>query len=291
MSRTLTAKTRKTQLAVDYVNEIYEYMRMMERKHAIKDDYLEEKRFFIVPKMRAVLVEWLVEIHHQFSLCQETLYLTVSILDRYLQAEGDKIPREGIQLVGVAAMFIAAKYEELYSPEINDFVFITDNGYSTSQIRGAELKILSALDFKMGQPLPLHFLRRNSKAAKVDATTHLLAKYAMELTLLEYSFVHVLPSEIAAAALAFAMKALDDEGKSLSELWTVTLQYFSQYQLQDIVLTIQTVASVVLNTSWAPSGSKLLAIRRKYSDENFDKIAEWKELTSQVVQNMAKGIF
>ena len=60
--------------------------------------------------------------------------------------------------------------------------------------------------FDLGRPLPLHFLRRNSKAGNVDALTHTLAKYAMELTLVDYKMAHIKPSVIAAAALALSLK-------------------------------------------------------------------------------------
>ncbi len=103
-------------------------------------------------------------------------------------------------------MFIASKYEEMYAPEIGDFVYITDRAYSESQIREMEMKIMRTLDFNLGRPLPLHFLRRNSKAGSVDALVHTLAKYVMEMTLVEYKMAHVKPSVLAAASLAFSMK-------------------------------------------------------------------------------------
>ena len=76
--------------------------------------------------------------------------------------------RKKLQLVGVTAMLIASKYEEMYAPEIGDFVYITDNAYSKENIREMERIILKALDFSLGKPLPLHFLRRNSKAGEVS---------------------------------------------------------------------------------------------------------------------------
>jgi hypothetical protein len=103
-------------------------------------------------------------------------------------------------------MFVASKYEEMYAPEIGDFVYITDGAYTQAQIRQQEIDILKVLDFDLGRPLPLHFLRRNSKAGCVDARIHTLAKYLMELTLVEYGLVHVPPSKLAAAALAISMK-------------------------------------------------------------------------------------
>lgn len=79
-------------------------------------------------KMRSILIDWLIEVHLKFKLLPETLFITVSIIDRYLEKQ--KVSKSKLQLVGVTALFIAAKYEEIYPPEIKDFVFITDNAYS-----------------------------------------------------------------------------------------------------------------------------------------------------------------
>lgn len=78
-----------------------------------------------------------------------------------------EVSRSKLQLVGVTAMLVASKYEEMYAPEIADFVYITDNAYSKSDIRKMEILILKTLEFNLGRPLPLHFLRRNSKAGQV----------------------------------------------------------------------------------------------------------------------------
>merc|ERR1712029_1314543 len=105
---------------------------------------------------------------------QETLYTTIAIIDRYLQVEIPRnvVSRSKLQLVGVAAMLIAAKYEEIYAPEVKDFVYITDRAYTEKEILKMEIKILSTLSFDLGRPLPLHFLRRASKAGGVEAITH-----------------------------------------------------------------------------------------------------------------------
>ena len=97
--------------------------------------------------------------------------------------DGKTVPRSKLQLVGVAAMFLVSKIEEIYAPSISDFVYITDNAYTTLEIRQMELDVLRTLDFNLGKPLPLHFLRRNSKAAGVDAKQHNFAKFFMEMTL------------------------------------------------------------------------------------------------------------
>ena len=141
----------------------------------VKADYLADQTE-ILPKMRGVLIDWLIGVHLQFHLLQETLYTTVAILDRYLQHDVKKISRSKLQLVGVASMLIAAKYEEIYAPEVKDFVYITDRAYTERDVLKMEIRVLSVLNFNLGRPLPLHFLRRASKAGGVEAATHTLAK-------------------------------------------------------------------------------------------------------------------
>lgn len=82
--------------------------------------------------MRAILIDWLVEVHLKFKLVPETLYLTVNLIDRYLEKE--QVNRQKLQLVGVTSMMIASKYEEIYPPIIKDFVYITDNAYTKEEI-------------------------------------------------------------------------------------------------------------------------------------------------------------
>lgn len=188
-------------------------------------------------------------------------------------------------------MFIAAKYEEMYAPEIGDFVYITDRAYTESQIREMEIKILSSLGFELGRPLPLHFLRRNSKAGNVDAVVHTLAKYAMELTLVEYKMIHVRPSMVAAAALALSLKVLDQEDKTIRELWTPTLVHYTSYSLEAIAGPIKQLAGLLLATTKAPENAKLMAVRKKYEDKKMSKIARLAELTGETMEALATGDF
>ena len=126
------------------------------------------------------------------------------------------IPPCQLQMVGVTAMWIASKYEEIYAPEVNDFVVIADKSFEQEQMRQMERQILSALRFDLGRPLPLHFLRRNSKAGCVDNRQHTLAKYLMELSLQEYGLAHCRVSQLAAAALCLSLKYVSRRRSPLS---------------------------------------------------------------------------
>merc|ERR1711974_207790 len=118
------------QLCVEYAPAIYAYLREVEEGLSIRKEFLQGMN--VSGKMRAVLIDWLIEVHSQFKLLQETLYMTVYVIDKFLQTEGYSIKRNKLQLVGVTAMFIASKVEEIYCPEISDFVYITDNAYSSA---------------------------------------------------------------------------------------------------------------------------------------------------------------
>lgn len=78
--------------------------------------------------MRAILIDWLVDVHLKFKLSPETLFLSVNLIDRFI--EGRRVAKEELQLVGSTAMFLACKIEEIYPPELADFVFICDNLYT-----------------------------------------------------------------------------------------------------------------------------------------------------------------
>jgi len=273
------------QLVVEYVQDIYNYLRHVERIQNVEKDYLSGQTE-ILPKMRAVLVDWLIGVHLQFHLLQETLYTTIAIIDRYLQIE---IPRSGVarsklQLVGVAAMLIAAKYEEIYAPEVKDFVYITDRAYTEKEILKMEVKILSTLKFDLGRPLPLHFLRRASKAGGVEAVTHTLAKYIMELSLGAYTMCSVPPSKLASAALALSMKVLEPT-MTLDEAWSKTLVHYTKYSIEQLMSTIQELSTLLMT---APQ-NKLATVYQKYSNKKFMKIARIPSLDETLLRGIANG--
>ncbi|KAG1942108.1 G2/mitotic-specific cyclin-B2 [Pimephales promelas] len=156
------------QLCPEYVKDIYAYLQSLEVQQSVRPRYM--RGYDINGRMRALLVDWLIQVHSRFQLLQETLYMTVAILDRFLQVQ--PVTRKKLQLVGVTAMLVACKYEEMYVPLVGDFAYIADDAFSKAQIREMEMLILSELNFELGRPLPLHFLRRASKAGNASAGFH-----------------------------------------------------------------------------------------------------------------------
>merc|ERR1719431_2319145 len=96
-----------------------------------KASYMD-KQPDITHNMRQILVDWLVEVSEEYKLQTETLYLAVNFIDRFLSLMS--VQRAKLQLVGTAAMFIASKFEEIYPPDVTEFVYITDDTYTKRQV-------------------------------------------------------------------------------------------------------------------------------------------------------------
>merc|ERR1711942_604589 len=214
------------QLCAEYAQEIYAYLKQLEKNRPVRSDFLSGCP--ITDKMRAVLVDWLVEVQMQFKLLQETLFLTINTIDRFLAVEGKSVYKSRLQLVGVAAMFLVCKIEEVYAPAVSDFVYITDNAYTDAEIRQMELQIIRALDFDLCQPISLNFLRRYSKAGDVDMLQHSLAKYTLEVCLLDYHLLNTPGSLLASAALCFSLLVLESS-LTVETVWNKTLAFYSGY--------------------------------------------------------------
>ncbi|XP_061303056.1 G2/mitotic-specific cyclin-B2 [Pezoporus flaviventris] len=263
------------QLCSDYVKDIYEYLRELELQQSVRPRYLDGKT--INGRMRSILVDWLVQVHSRFQLLQETLYMCVAVMDRFLQSH--PVPRKRLQLVGVTALLLASKYEEMFSPDVADFVYITDNAYTSNEIREMEIVILQELNFNLGRPLPIHFLRRASKAGEADAKQHTLAKYLMELTLIDYDMVHHRPSEIAAAALCLSRKLLGHNK------WDAKQEYYTGYTEESLEMTMKHMAKNVFKVN--ENLTKYTATKNKYASSKLLMISTIPQLNSKIIKDLA----
>lgn len=233
------ADSHEPQLCSEYAQDIFDYMASLEVRWPVQPNFLRLQPS-VTPEMRSILVNWLMQVHSRFQLLPETLFLTVSLVDRFLQEQS--VSRSKLQLVGVSALFTAGKYEEMMAPTLGDVVYVTDGAYQGREVMRMEQQILRALDWSLGRPLPLHFLRRNSKAAQADVQEHSVAKYALELSLLDYSMSWVRPSEQAAAALCLALNLLGKNKK-----WGTLMTHYGRYSEQDLQPTMQRMAALLLD--------------------------------------------
>ena len=165
-------------------------------------------------EMRQTLVDWLLQVHLRYHLLPETLWIAVNIVDRFLTHRVVSLVK--LQLVGVTALFIASKYEEILAPSVDEFVFMTENGYSREEVLKGERIILQTLDFKISQYCsPYSWMRKISKADNYDIQTRTLSKFLTEVTLLDHHFLRVKPSLVAAVGMYTARRMLGGDWVSV----------------------------------------------------------------------------
>lgn len=214
-----------TSMVAEYGDEIFDYMRHMETRMSPNPQYMELQHE-IQWSMRGVLMDWVVQVHQRFNLLPETLFLTVNYIDRFLSCKIVSLGK--LQLVGATAIFVAAKYEEVNCPTIAEIIYMVDNGYTADELLKAERFMLSMLQFELGWPGPMSFLRRISKADDYDLETRTLAKYFLEVTIMDERFVGCKPSFLAAGAHCMARLML------LKGDWTQAHVYYSNYTFRQL---------------------------------------------------------
>ncbi|CAN2388868.1 cellular response to cocaine, partial [Pristimantis euphronides] len=210
----------------DYADEIHTYIREMEIKCKPKAGYMQ-KQPDITNNMRAILVDWLVEVGEEYKLQNETLYLAVNYIDRFLSSMS--VLRGKLQLVGTAAMLLASKFEEIYPPEVAEFVYITDDTYNKKQVLKMEHLVLKVLSFDLAAPTILQYLNQYFRHHPVTPKMESLCLYLGELSLVDADpFLRYLPSVIAAAALIIANYTINEE------TWPDSLAKFTGYTLESL---------------------------------------------------------
>eukprot|EP00250_Pteridium_aquilinum_P003272 c13596_g1_i1 orf=174-1502(+) len=251
------------QLAVvDYVEDIYSFYRKTEAQSCVPPDYMS-KQTNINQNMRAILVDWLIEVHLKFKLMPETLFLTTNLMDRYLAIQS--VERKNLQLVGMTSLLIASKYEEIWAPEIQDFIYISDKTYTREQILNMEKTMLNILKFNLCVPTPYMFIVRFLKAASSDQKMDMLASYFVELSLVDYAMVKFSPSMLAAAAVYTAQWTL----KAKEACWTKLLRHHSGYMDTELM----ECARMMVSLHEKAREGDLTVVSRKYSLEKYGSVA------------------
>ncbi|KAL9232625.1 hypothetical protein vseg_007714 [Gypsophila vaccaria] len=237
---------------VEYIEDLYKFYKLAENE-CRPGDYMESQPE-INDKMRAILVDWLIEVHDRFDIRPETLYLTINLVDRFLSRKA--LPKRELQLLGIGCMLIACKYEEIWAPEVNDFVAISGMAYNNEQILKMEKTVLGNLEWYITVPTPYVFLTRYIKASIPDDEVQHMVYFLAELALTNYGSISFCSSMVAASAVYVARLTLYK-----SPAWTETLRLytgFTESQLMDCAKMLATLHSE------AP-GHKLQNVYKKYS--------------------------
>ncbi|KIM42303.1 hypothetical protein M413DRAFT_444730 [Hebeloma cylindrosporum] len=209
----------------EYVVDVCTYLKEIELATMPNPDYMEEQNE-ITWENRGTLIDWLLQVHAKFGLLSESLFLTVNLIDRFLASRPISIAK--LQLVGLACFFIATKFEETYSPSVKEIAYLSDKQYDEDEIRKAERYILRILEWDLRAPGPMNWLRRGSKADDCEVHARTIAKYLIEIGLVERQLIRFVPSLISATALWLARLSLGREE------WTANLEHYTTYSEEEL---------------------------------------------------------
>ncbi|KAJ4837463.1 hypothetical protein Tsubulata_013173 [Turnera subulata] len=148
-------------------SSMYQHLRSLEieEKRRCSPNYMNSVQRDISVHMREILVDWLVEVTEEYRFCPDTLYLSVSYLDRFLSSQAWS--RNKLQLLGVTCLLIASKYEEISPLRVEDCCYITDNTYTMEEIMDMEKDVLKFLNYEISAPTTKTFLRQVCKRRQI----------------------------------------------------------------------------------------------------------------------------
>ena len=216
--------------------------------------------------MRAILVDWLVEVQYKENFKIETLYQSIWIIDSYLSFEIIEMPK--LQLLGVTALLISCKFNEIYYPNLEEFIRITDNIYKKCELLKMEKEILKVLEFQIFSPTSIQFYQIISKIFNFDEKQDYFGKYFLESSLIDYDMISFSPSIIAISCAYIVMKYF--KLKNYKYLYRIN-PYFDNEFMKNLVQELaRNLCFLVKNLS----KSNLRAIVLKYSSEQFFGVAK-----------------
>jgi len=256
---------RNDPLAVtDYIDDMFLHW------HNVPSEvckYLSASRYAeFSPKMRAILVDWLVDVHIRFKLVPNTLYLCVQLIDRYCSYV--TVLRSRIQLVGITCLMIAGKFEDVYPPDVGDCVYITDSAYAEGEVLEMETDILNTLDYRIHKPTIYNFLTRIIKLIKLTKLGRWRAHYYAERCLQEHDMLDYTECQVACAAVAYAKMS-----ESL-DVWPKEMKTYTKLSFDELKEPIRMIAKFVPEISVTGSNRQLTAVKKKYANAKYMEVSE-----------------
>ena len=234
-------------LSEDY-DEIYTNLLLDERlaKIQIKIDYMNQQND-INDKMRAILVDWIIDVHYRYGFKR-------------------KILKKNFQLLGISSLFISCKENEIYYPGTQGFVNMTNKAYTKHELLKIEAHVLNVLDFEILSPSADEFYNILAKSFDFNKEQKFLGEYFMDSSLIDYSMLKYRPSIIAMACAYIVMKFYGI--KKYKDLYSsnMVMKESPQKAIKDCA---RDLCFLVKNLS----NSSLKATKEKYSLEQFGKVA------------------
>lgn len=256
----------------EYIDEIHDYQRKKESLAIVSPNYLKEIQRDVQESFRATLIDWLGTVHFgaekfdsEFALSSDTLFLTVQLIDRFLSqvpvAVGD------LQRVGVAAFFIASKYEDIYAPLVDNLVYWSAETFTREELYDMEDEILKTLDYRISFPTANTFLAVYLEVAGVSKNKRVvnIARFFLEGTLTSCALLKFLPSQLAAAAVKIACD-FSEKKSNFDSLWP------KGYDAETIA---PVTAAILIEKNKTPENLKSVNEKYEILIDNFKEVAAY----------------
>lgn len=248
------------QAVVEYIPEIMDTLFAKECKYAAAPDYLS-RQDDVNQRMRVILLNWIAEVALKFKCSKETLYLTVSVADRFLERR--PVTRHKLQLVGATSLLIASKVCDQWAPLIDDIVYIAANAYTRADVLAMEVQILAVIKFHLTVPHACTFAERFGKVAGLGAEDMFVVDFLCELQLQYYGMLKYKPSDVAAAAVFLACRFGDDGAE-----WTEALARHTRHTEEELLPCARDLLKLLRMDE-----PKYTAVRKKFSSSKFGRAA------------------
>ena len=260
------------QIPKEYIDDIYNHLKLIEYDDLPIKNYMNIIQTDISEKMRMILLDWLVEVHIKFNLLTETLFITINLIDKYLSKIN--IHRKYLQLLGITALLIACKYEEIYPPEIKELIRMTDNAYNKNQVLQMENQILDIANFNITFPTSFKFLEIFKNKLDLDEKNYYRCLYFIEVSLIDYKSSSINPSLLAANSLFYNYNymnknRIDDLNYDENKLFNI-----SRYNKNDFVKCYSYLSNALKKLETV--GSKYNSIRRKFKLDKYLNVSSQK---------------
>jgi len=256
-------------MVAEYVEDI---MHSLKRNESELGDFISSQTD-INSRMRVVLVDWLIDVHRKFKLCRATYFLAINMVDRYLSAKTTK--RSKLQLLGCTCLWIASKYHEIYAPEMDDFVYISDNAFSSSMLTEMEVDVLKTLEFELTVPTALNYAERYTKISsyylKKERERKIIADlmmYCSEHSVLSYKLCQKAPSLVGACCFTYA--CLSTKVFTTKQMKDDGLEGVLGYTLEELIPVMKVLDDQVKNAK----RNKHKALFKKYCSAKHSNIGK-----------------
>ena len=215
--------------------------------------------------MRAILIDWIIDVHLRFNLRQETLFMTIWLIDTYLSFAF--VHRDKLQLLGITCLLISCKSHEIYYPQNDKLIEMTDNAYSKEEMLTMENEILKKLNFFIVCPNPIDFYNILSKMFNFEKKQYYLGNYFIESALVNYQILKYSSSVIASSCTYLVMKYYRINGYQKLYNNFIINEQFPEDVIKDAAKEIYVLVDNL-------SKSKFKSVKKKYSLTQFENVSE-----------------